>query len=443
MPTIRRILFTLIMVSLVSTVAVSQSSSKIRKDQRRNRQQIEKVQRDVQLNAKAVEGKLHDLQLLDGQIVDLNRDIKKLYRTSDSLMRIIRPLNDSIAAMNEQLNSMRSRYAAALRKSQSNAAGMNDLTFVFSSSTFKQAWERYRSLRQFSRWRKRKGAEIVQVRGELEVRRQRLDSLRRSNNKILKSVELQRDEIERKKIETDRLVSSLRTQTKQLQQILKKRQQEARQLEEKLEKAIADEIEAQRLKEEQELKEQARQEEERRREFAEQQKKKDGQSSDASNTGSSSGKSNSNHKDNKSADTATNNPGASGAGADSRSGNGTQSGTSSSGTSSSNDASSHESATLSQINRRLTGSFESNRGKLPYPVSGKLRLSRSLVVRNILVCLRLKPTIPASISRHPLMPLSMLSLTVRFHRYSSSRVTTTSLCCVMVTMLQCMPMLSH
>ncbi|MCM1450099.1 MAG: peptidoglycan DD-metalloendopeptidase family protein [Clostridiales bacterium] len=347
------------MLSLTSVAVMAQSSSKIRKDQRRNRQQVEKAQRDVKLNAQAVENKLHDLELLDGQVRDLNKDIRRLNNTSDSLLRIIRPLNDSISALNDQLAMMRSRYAAALRKSQSNASGMDDLTFVFSSSTFSQAWERYRSLKQFSRWRQRKAREILATRSDLEVRQQRLDSLKRSNTRVLKSVQAQRNEVERKRVDTDRLVKSLRTQNKQLQQILKRRQDEARRLEERLEKAIAEEIEAQRLKEEKELQERARQEEQRRRQLA-QQKGKDESSNHSSSTNDKNpgnGKVKSEDSDNR----------ASGSGSSTQASSGR--GDLNSNTTSQATAASFE--TLSQINRKLTGSFESNKGRLPYPLAGK------------------------------------------------------------------------
>lgn len=315
----RQSFIALLLLMLTSASAMAQSSSRIRRDQRRNRQQVEQAERNVRQNAQAVENNLNQLELLDGQIVDINRDVRRLRATSDSIMRLIRPLNDSIAELNERLGSMCDKYRTALRKSQTNANGMNDITFVFSSENFKQAWERYRSLRQFSRWRRRKADEIVDTRSSLQVRQQRLDSLRAANARVLKKVENQRDALECKKVETDRLVKSLKSQNKKLQEILKRRRDEARRLEERLEKAIAEELEARRRQEEKERAERERRE-----------RNEQSQQAAAGNNASQAA--------------APSQP------------------------------ATKPTVTVSEANRQLTGTFESNKGKLPYPVSGQFTI---------------------------------------------------------------------
>ncbi len=259
---------TLLLLSLFFVQGWGQSSSSIRKDQRRNRQQVEQARRNIRQNERDVENNLHELELLDGQIADINKDIRRLRGKSDSIVRLIRPLNDSISQLNSRLDAMCEKYRSALRRSQTNANSLNDITFVFSSTDFKQAWERYRSLRQFSRWRQRKSREIVETRQSLSLRHQRLDSLRAANQRVLKRVEQQRSSLERKKVETDRLVKSLKSHNSQLQKVLKRRQDEARKLEERLEKALAEELEQRRRQEEQAQKERARKEAERRRQVS-------------------------------------------------------------------------------------------------------------------------------------------------------------------------------
>lgn len=315
----RQSFITLLLLMLTSVSALAQSSSRIRRDQRRNRQQVEQAERNVRQNAQAVENNLNQLELLDGQIADINRDVRRLRATSDSIMRLVRPLNDSIAELNDRLGNMCEKYRIALRKSQTNANGMNDINFVFSSENFKQAWERYRSLRQFARWRRRKADEIVDTRSSLQERQQRLDSLRAANSRVLKRVETKRDALERKKVETDRLVKSLKSQNKKLQEILKRRRDEARRLEERLEKAIAEELEARRRQEEKERAERERRE-------------RSEQSQQAA------------------------------------AGNGTSQ------TAAPAQPATKPTVTVSEANRKLTGTFESNKGKLPYPVSGQFTI---------------------------------------------------------------------
>lgn len=315
-----RVCFLIFAVMLTAIAAAGQQSTSIKNEQKRNNQQISQAQRNIKQNAAAVEKNLHQLELLEGEVADITREVRKLRGTSDSLYRLIKPLNDTIKELDANLAAMQSKYAGALRKSQTNGLEMNDLTFVLSSDSFMQAWQRYRSLRQFSRWRQRRSAEIVDTRSEIMQRRERLDSLKSLNAGVLAKVESRRSVMEKKRVETDRLVKSLKTQSRQLEQILKKRQQEAQRLEQRLEKALAAELKEQQEREERERKE---------RELAEKAKTDKGKTekvtADAANT------------DKTSQGTVK---------------------TVSSGT------------TKAQM-EVLTGSFESNRGKLPFPVKGQ------------------------------------------------------------------------
>ena len=308
-----RIIVTVVALCVLVPCVWGQSSSSIRKEQRRKKQQVEQAERDVKKNAQAVEANLNRLELLEGQIADINKDVTRLQLKSDSIINLIRPLNDSIEELNSRLSNMSSKYHTALRKSQTNANSMSDLTFVFSSDSFLQAWQRYRSLRQFARWRKRKADEITTTKAVLASRYVRLDSLRLANSRILNKVEAQRDVLEHKRVETDHLVKSLKTQSRQLEQVLKNRQREIRQLEARLEEAIANEMEQRRRQEEKERQEQA--------------KKLAAAGNDCDN------------KPSKTSEPTKNNA--------------------------------TQASTQSSSEQKLTGSFESNKGKLPFPVNGE------------------------------------------------------------------------
>lgn len=262
----RQLFITILSLLMAAMSLCAQSSKNVRKQQQRNRQEIEQAEKKKRANAATVEKSLKQLNLLDGQIGDLNRDVYRLNRRVDSLTAIITPLRDSVNTLDRHLDEMCARYATALRRSQANRKSMNDIAFVFSSSSFTQAWERYRSLRQFSRWRAGKAAEIVAARTELNGRREQLDSLVNRNHKVLQRIDQQRLEVEKKKTQTDQLVKSLKSQSRQLDQIIKRRQAEAVELDRKLERALAEEM---RQREEQERRErEKRQREEQKKQQA-------------------------------------------------------------------------------------------------------------------------------------------------------------------------------
>ncbi|MDE6085630.1 MAG: hypothetical protein K2G40_04430, partial [Muribaculaceae bacterium] len=360
----------MIFVALCGICSLSaQKSTGIKKEQRRNQQQISQAQRNVKQNAIAVENNLRSLELLEGEIADISTDVKRLRSTSDSIYGLIRPLNDSIKSLDRDLKTMSSKYAEALRKSQTNGRSLSDLSFVLSADNFKQAWQRYRSLRQFSRWRQRKSGEITETRLRLTERKERLDSLKSKNARVLGKVGSQKNTLEKKRVETERLVKSLKTQTKQLEQILKKRQQEAARLEERLEKAIAEEIRQQeeRERKERERLEKERLEKERIEKEKAQKKEEKNQVTEAGSKPVNGDKAT--VADKKETDkevtekTASDN---SKSAADSKTA--VQGGAKS--PEKTTDVKLTTGSTTKERFEALTGSFESNRGKLPFPVKG-------------------------------------------------------------------------
>lgn len=293
---------------LLATGAGAQTTQSIRNQQRRNQQRITTSRNQQAENEKTVKQKLNELELLDAQIATINKDVRQLQNQSDSINRLIRPVRDSIAGLNQRLESMQSRYISALKRSQITKTGTQSgmLAFIFTSENFSQAWQRYRSLQQFSRWQQRKSVEIKETRQQLEEREARLDTLRKQNNALLDQARHQRQEIESRRSRTDRLVASLRQQSRNLDKIIKKYEKEARDLDRKLEEAIQREIEERRKQEERERRQQQQNSEN-------QQSNNNGQSQQAQQT---------------------------------------------------------LSHTTSDANRQLTGDFVSNKGRLPFPIIG-------------------------------------------------------------------------
>lgn len=303
----------LLLIAMLLSIALGamcQSSGSIRNSQRSNRQRITQTRRQQADNEATLARKLHDLELFESQISDLNAQLRTLQHTHDSIIMLIIPVRDSVNMLNERLETMRSRYIQALKRSQATRTGTQTgaLSFIFTSHSFSQAWQRYRSLQQFARWQRNKSAEINLTRQVLDQRKARLDSLNAHNTTILAQTRQQRDALAAKRAETDRLVASLRSQSRNLDKLLAKYEKRARELDRKLEEAIQRELE-----------------EQRRREEAERRRQQQAQQQPSQPDG-----------DNTAAQPLT--------------------------------------STTTDANRQLSNDFESNKGRLPFPVRGNYNI---------------------------------------------------------------------
>ena len=246
------------------------TASDVKQAKQRNAKELKETRRRIQINTKETEQRLNQLALLEGEISDCNVEIGRLSQRLDSINRRIGSATDSIDALDSRLKIITEKYVKSVRKTQGHRQNMSELAFIFSSESFSQAYRRARSLRQFDKWRKRRSAEIGDMRSELEQRRLALTSLKGEASKSLTGLNCEKSTLVKKQGETNELVGRLKKEGGELKEIMSRRQREASALDAELDRIIAEEqrrIEEQRKREEAER--QARLEAERKAREAE------------------------------------------------------------------------------------------------------------------------------------------------------------------------------
>ena len=292
--------------------------SKVKQEQQATRKEIKETSKKITVNTRETQKQLSRLSTLSGEIAAAGEEIDRMQGDVDSIDSNIAVVNDSISHISARMDSLKAGYARQLRKVQSSRGAMNTLSFLFSSESFAKAWQRVRYLRQFGKWRRHRAEELQMMKDSLADRRMRLDTLKHDRRTAIARLSLAQKQLQTKREETDRIVSSLKSEGASLKALLKEKERKAKALDSELDKLIA---------EEQRREEQRRKEEQRK---AEAQRKP------------SSGKGTPEKKETTSASAAKTEPPVATAAAD----------------------------------RALTGSFESNKGQLLFPVSGKYRVVR-------------------------------------------------------------------
>lgn len=232
-------------------------------------QKIKETEQKIKTNASQTEKSLAELQLLSGEINAKERQIAAAQAQVDSLNEVIATATDSIASLNEGLREMERTYIHALRRLQGSQYATNILAYIFSSDTFHTAYSRLRYLREFADWRKRRIAEINRVRAEIETQRNQLAGLQSERTAVLASLNSDQAVLVTKRNETDRLVTRLKSDGRNLQAALAKEKQRLN--------AINDEITRMMQQEEQERKKRQEAERKKKQQQQQQQPKKNGQ----------------------------------------------------------------------------------------------------------------------------------------------------------------------
>ena len=318
----------------------------VKKEQQATVKAIKETTQKINATEKKTARTLNELNTLNAEIVQHTGTIKRLSVQLDSIDSAIKFINDSISVLDSQLNTMRDSYVKSVKKIRLAREGsMSTLAFIFSSDSFMQAYRRMRYLREFSKWRQRKVDDIKAVQAQLDEKRTALAQLQSDKNASISKMNLTKADLERKTKDTSVLVTQLKKESASLRQVLKQKEAQSRALDKELDRLIAEE---QRRQEE----EQRRLAEEKRRKEQEEQQKLAAANAakNKSKDASSSAKSSSTAAAEQPA--ATNNMA----------------------TTTTAKSSSTSAYAMADEDRKLSGSFEANKGRLLFPVSGQYKI---------------------------------------------------------------------
>lgn len=255
-----------VMLSLPAAEA-ARNVNRVKRDRQKTTQEIKKTAKEIEENERQTRNQLNQLNMLQAEVQEKNATISEMKTQVDSINRGIGRLNDSIAGLERHLQRLRDDYASAVRAMQSHRGSMNKLAFIFSSESFTQAYRRMRYLRQFSQWRDRRSGEIKEAHDSLSQRRAELARMHDAKNHSLIQMNVARRELEGKQKQTEVLVADLKKQGSTLQTVLKKKEREARELDRELDRLIAEQ--------------QRKAEEERQRRLAEERARKEREAREA------------------------------------------------------------------------------------------------------------------------------------------------------------------
>lgn len=216
----------------------ARTMSTVKQEQRRAEKTLKDAGKKLNDNTRRTEQELVRLNQLEGEIKEKNREIDNIRTSLSAIDSDIKVAGDSLAVLEKNLAALKTQYAAALRKMQGNFRSKNLITFLFSASSFSDVTARYRYLREFSDWRKRKMQEISKASNLLGSQRRQLGSLQSERRKTLSSLTENESQLRSKRDETDKVVARLKKEGSQLQKTIDNNQRKLKKLENELDRMI-------------------------------------------------------------------------------------------------------------------------------------------------------------------------------------------------------------
>ena len=261
----KKIILSIIPILFFVGLSFGQSSLELKK-------QRERLDREIGELQKVLSAKTQEKLLSQKEVAALSKQLQlreDKIGTINSEMRII---NNNIAENNKivdrltaELEKMKQDYEKMILFAFRNKNAYNKMMFIFASRDFNQAFKRVKYLQQFTDARKVKVAEIEDTKKQIELKIAQLERDKKTQQELLKEQQAERNAIAKDRAAHSKELNQLASQERNVRGQLTKKQQEKKRLDAAIKTAIAREVEAAR-----------RAEEERRRRQAEAEAKKTG-----------------------------------------------------------------------------------------------------------------------------------------------------------------------
>ena len=263
----RRLLCLLIACLCLGPLA-AQTNKTIRELESRRgalQRQISESEKLLQTTRKDVGSQLQGLATLTGQMEERKRYILTLNNDLETLDRELSALDRRTRRLQRDLAEKREEYATSVRYLQAHSSIQEKLLFIFSAENLKQTYRRLRYVREFAAYQQRQGEEIIGQQKEVDRRRAELLQLREAKGKLLKERQAEMEKLQAQEQEKTALVNNLRRRQRDLQKELSRQRREAQQLNDRIDRLVAEEIEKARRRAEAETRRKAKEEAERRK----------------------------------------------------------------------------------------------------------------------------------------------------------------------------------
>ena len=323
--------------SKTSIKGLQNESARIKKQIKQHEQRLRSNERDARQ-------RLQNLMVINNEIEDNRKTIDTIRRDITTLDGNIMMFGKQLEELEAELADRKDKYVKSMRYMHRNSSIQNQLMFVFSAKNFTQMYRRLRFTREYAAYQRAQGEMVKTKREEVTAKYNQLTAAKRQKSVLLDKGEQERRNLENRQTEQKQMVSTLQKQQKTIQQIIEQQRKKDIALNEQIDRLIAEEVERARARAEAEARRRAEAEAAAKRRAEEQARRQVERRSTESTTAQrkTCGKKTTG-KSSERVETTSRKP-------------------------------SGEIFHISSEDRRISGGFESNRGRLPMPITGAYRI---------------------------------------------------------------------
>lgn len=214
----------------------------LKTEQQRVRKQIEEQQRKLKANERDVKKRLQNLLIINNEIADKRKSIDTIRHDINRLDGNIHTLEVQLVTLEKELEERKLRFIKSMKYMHRNRNLQSRLMFVFSARNLSQMYRRLRFVREYAAYQQNQAEAVKSMKDQVTEAHSELTDTKRQKSDLLVRGERERRSLEGKQEEQQKMVSSLQKQQKTIQGIIEKQKKRDAELNAQIDRLIAQEI---------------------------------------------------------------------------------------------------------------------------------------------------------------------------------------------------------
>jgi murein hydrolase activator len=209
---------------------------------------LKETQDQLEATKKDHKATMSQLQALQAKLNAREKLISNINQEMGHLDNDIKSSSNDVITLRSNLSILQERYAQSVRYAYSNRSSYNTLAFIFSSGDFNDALRRMKYMKKYRDYRKNQVEDIKLTQNKIENKINVLNSVKTQKGVLLTAEEQQKLAIQEERNQTTVVVNELKGREQELVKDLDNKRKSAKRLDNAISEAIRKEIEIARKK---------------------------------------------------------------------------------------------------------------------------------------------------------------------------------------------------
>lgn len=241
---IKRNILVFVLCSLFFVPAFAADSVKdLQKKQKKLQEEIEQTNKMLKQTKKDESATMNKLQLIGQNIKTQKKLINTLDNEITALNREMRHLNTTRDSLQKVLEGYKNDYAEMVRQSHYARMQQSPLLFLLSSDSFQQLARRARYLQEFAHYRQEQVKRIENTQAEIDTQNELLRANKNDKQTALSNKKKEQENLKRDERKQKTMLNQLKTKEKDLTKQIQQKQKKVNELNKKIDDIVRQQAE--------------------------------------------------------------------------------------------------------------------------------------------------------------------------------------------------------